>query len=130
MKLADRNKVLVVDDESMIVRLFQMILSASIPGVTIETAANGLEAFDKFRTNHYAVILMDLHMPVMDGQRAFGEMDKYCSQNDWEMPAVIFCTGFVASETLRSIVGNSTKHCLFTKPVRGDTLVDAVKARL
>ncbi len=130
MKQVDKNKVLVVDDESMIVRLFQMILSASMPGIVIDTAANGLEALDKFRLNHYAVILMDLHMPVMDGQRAFNEIDKYCQQNDWEMPSIIFCTGFVASDTLKSIVGTSTKHSLFTKPVRGDTLVEAVKARL
>ena len=34
-------------------------------GLTVELATNGQEAIDKLEINHYAVVLMDLQMPVM-----------------------------------------------------------------
>jgi CheY-like chemotaxis protein len=63
--------VLLVDDESAIRRLFQLILGAALPGCRIETAADGSEAVRMFSEGHHGVIVMDLHMPVMDGPTAF-----------------------------------------------------------
>ena len=37
---------------------------------SIDTAENGLEALAKFKANTYDLILMDLHMPEMDGWEA------------------------------------------------------------
>ena len=37
---------------------------------SIDTAENGLEALTKFKANTYDLILMDLHMPEMDGWEA------------------------------------------------------------
>ncbi len=39
-------------------------------GCTIETATNGQEALEKFARGRFDVILMDCHMPVMDGYAA------------------------------------------------------------
>ena len=89
MKQVDKSRILVVDDESMIVRLFQMILSASMPGIVIDAAANGLAALDKFRTNHYAVILMDLHMPIKNGYQAALEIREYEKTGLNKTPAII-----------------------------------------
>ena len=36
----------------------------------IDTAENGLEALKKYKSNAYDMILMDLHMPEMDGWEA------------------------------------------------------------
>jgi len=47
--------------------------------VIVDTAENGLVGLEKFKTNTYDVILMDLSMPVMDGYEAttaIREMDK------------------------------------------------------
>ena len=74
----DRKRVLLVDDEESIRTLFQIILSAQLPDRTFDVASNGAEAVESFIRGHHAVLLMDLHMPVMDGQIAFAEIERIC----------------------------------------------------
>jgi len=126
----DDGRVLVVDDERTILRLFQMILSSGIQGRTIDVASNGELAVKAFSEHHHAVIIMDLHMPVMDGQAAFFKLEELCKENNWQMPSVVFCTGFAPPDSISDVVDKSSKHCLLSKPVGGDTLVEAVKSRL
>jgi CheY-like chemotaxis protein len=126
----DRKRIVIVDDEDAIVRLFKMILLPELPGVEIETANNGLVAFNVFKEKRPALLLMDLNMPVMDGRIAFMEIQKHCEQNNWEMPAVVFCTGFAPPESIRSVVAKSEVNLILAKPVRCDVLIQAVKSRL
>lgn len=39
-------------------------------GATVDVARNGMEAVNKFRNDTHQLILMDLHMPVLDGYQA------------------------------------------------------------
>jgi CheY-like chemotaxis protein len=73
---------------------------------------------------------MDLHMPIMDGEKAFLEIRKYCKEAGIEMPAVVFCTGYAASDVLHKEVAADDRHCILNKPVRDSVLVDALKQRL
>ena len=57
----DSGRILIVDDEEDIARLFQVILEGAIPDCEIDLAANGKEAVARFCDDHHAVILMDLH---------------------------------------------------------------------
>lgn len=129
-KPRNRTRVLIVDDEGTIVRLFQMILSTALPSVKIDTASNGIEAVELFGTGHHGVILMDLHMPGMDGYAAFNRIERMCRDRGWEMPCVIFCTGFTPPDTVSNVVNSNPVHALLTKPVGGQTLIEAVKSRL
>lgn len=124
------NRILLVDDEATIVKLFQMIITSSIPDCTVDTAPNGQEALKEFEKHHHSVIVMDLHMPVMDGQSAFNEIHKIAETRHWMPPAVVFCTGFAPPDMVHRIVSTSSKHCLLSKPVRGEILVDAIRSRL
>jgi CheY-like chemotaxis protein len=69
-------------------------------------------------------------MPVMDGQFAFGEISKLCADKGWEMPAVVFCTGFAPPDSVMGAVDASDHHGLLLKPVTGEVLVQAVRSRL
>mgnify|MGYP001595314457 CR=1 FL=1 len=126
----EKNRILIVDDEVRIREVFRLILSDGLPDCKIDVAANGKEALEIFRTAHPSVVVMDLHMSVMDGQAAFMQLQKQCAENNWEMPSIIFCTGFAHPETVRSIVVRNATHCLLSKPVRGETLLNVVKSRL
>ena len=126
----DKSSVLIVDAEPSIVRLFKVKLSTAIPEVQIDTAANGEEALHLFSEKHHRVLLMDLHMPVMDGRVAFGKIEQLCESLNWEMPSVVFCTGFAPPESVKTVVAKNPAHCLLSKPVAGRALVDAVKSRL
>ncbi|MBK7929245.1 MAG: response regulator [Bryobacterales bacterium] len=55
-------------------------------GWKVELAGNGLEALQRFDRGHYAAILMDCQMPVMDGLQATVEIRK--RQNGARIPII------------------------------------------
>jgi CheY-like chemotaxis protein len=126
----DRGRVLIVDDEATIVKLFKMLLEFDLPGKQIDTASNGAEALEKFSAGHHGVLVMDLHMPVMDGLNAFLSIESSCRSRDWQMPAVVFCTGYAPPDPVLKAVAGNPSHCLLQKPVTSDVLVAAVASRL
>lgn len=126
----DRNRILIVDDETSIVRLFRMLLEFDLPGKQIDTASNGAEAVEKFAAGHHRVIVMDLHMPVMDGLNAFLSIEASCHARGWQMPAVVFCTGYAPPDSVLKAIAGNTTHCLLQKPVTSDVLVRTVSDRL
>lgn len=60
--------VLAVDDMAMNMMLIRKVLSKF--GLRIDTAVNGIEAFNKAKENTYDLIFMDCQMPEMDGFEA------------------------------------------------------------
>ena len=77
-------RVLVAEDNIINQKLIRHILEES--GLTVDLANNGLEAFEKRRNGHYALIFMDIQMPVMDGIEATQEILDY--EEDEEVPHV------------------------------------------
>jgi two-component system chemotaxis sensor kinase CheA len=63
--LAPARPVLVVDDSLTTRMLEQTILESA--GYTVEVASSGEEALVKARTTPYALVLVDVEMPGMDG---------------------------------------------------------------
>ena len=131
MKPCEEMSVLIVDDESGIRTLFQKILSLDLPDCKVDLAVNGADAIEVFRKSHPKVIMMDLSMPVMDGETAFYEIMKVCDENDWQQPSVVFCTGFVPPNSIQQIVQDcDSKHILLSKPVGREIIVSSVQSKL
>jgi signal transduction histidine kinase/CheY-like chemotaxis protein/HPt (histidine-containing phosphotransfer) domain-containing protein len=61
-------RVLLVEDNVINQQVAAEILQSA--GVTVDIAANGLEAVRGVRARHYDAVLMDVQMPVMDGLQA------------------------------------------------------------
>jgi len=126
-----RDRIMIVDDERAIRRLFSLILTSELPGHEIDIAEDGGQAVELFRQRHQGLLLMDLRMPGMDGRAAFLAIEQACRESNWEMPSVVFCTGFTPPETVRRVVEESCDvHALLAKPVSNDVLLDVVKRRL
>ncbi len=123
----DAGRLLLVDDEPNILKLFKTLISISLPDIDVDLAANGMEAVERFEEFHEAVIVMDLHMPVMTGQRAFHKIEEMCCEKGWAMPSVIFCTGYAPPEAVRRVVGNETRHRLLQKPVSAERLLGDIR---
>lgn len=61
-------KILLAEDNKINQRIAS--LTFNMMGVSIDIASNGKEALEMYRQNKYDLIMMDLHMPVMDGMEA------------------------------------------------------------
>lgn len=65
------SKILVVDDDEMMIMMARHILSTKYEVVTAETGAEAIEIFDKERPD---MVLSDLMMPEMDGMETLAEI--------------------------------------------------------
>jgi len=99
---AFRGRVLVVDDEDLILETTGAVLSAM--GFDVVTARDGAEALSvvETRRGELDLVLMDLTMPRMDGREAFLAMRR----QDPELP-VILSSGFTEQDSLRTFEGAS-----------------------
>jgi len=57
--------VLVVDDEEVMRSLFTDLLSER--GLKVSVAKNGLEAIQLVKKSFFHIVILDMHMPVMNG---------------------------------------------------------------
>ncbi|ALM20499.1 hypothetical protein AAT17_04235 [Nonlabens sp. MIC269] len=71
-------KVLIVEDNKINQMITKKILEQK--EFICDVANNGEEAVAMARANEYDLILMDIHMPVMDGKRATVEIRKFNSK--------------------------------------------------
>ena len=63
-------RILVAEDNNMNRVVAVETLQLLIPEVHVETAENGLEAVEKIQSGQFDVVLMDVHMPELDGMEA------------------------------------------------------------
>lgn len=122
-----RPRILIVDDDAMIRKLFGMIILGEFPEAVIEQTSNGDEAVEAFSLQRYDLVVMDLQMPIRDGREAFNEIDVMCRKNGWALPRVVFCTGYTPPESLHAIIRSNPIHCLIRKPVKAENLLECVR---
>lgn len=124
-------RVLIVDDNDSVRRVFKRVLQFSLPECKTDVASNGAEAVRLFGLHHHAVILMDLRMPVLDGESSFRMIEDVCRSRRWDEPSVVFCSGYIPSDgILDHIREHSRNCCLLHKPVDNKTLVASIRSRM
>ena len=86
LKLAEEDKptnpgkrLLVVDDNAINRRVARTFLEQI--GYEVEEAHNGRHALDKLEDMAFDLVLMDIHMPELDGQRTFDQLRAGTSRN-------------------------------------------------
>jgi len=123
-------KILLADDDEGIRRIFRRILNQGVPSARVDEASNGQEALEAYRKERYNIIIMDLRMPVMDGQESFLRIKEYCEGEKIDMPSVIFCTGYSPPGSVQKIVADDPSHALLLKPTTDICILNAVEQRL
>jgi PAS domain S-box-containing protein len=83
-------------------------------GLAGDVVANGREALDRWRSGDYALVLTDLHMPMMDGHELARSIR--AEEDDRRTPIVALTANAVASEEARC--REAGIDCYLTKPVR------------
>ena len=69
------NKVLVVDDEKLIVKGLKFSLEQD--GMEVDAAYDGQEAVDKIRDNDYDMVLLDIMLPIIDGMQVCQQVREF-----------------------------------------------------
>ncbi len=83
-------KILVAEDNHTNQILIKVMLEQL--GLVTEFADNGLEAISKFKENAYDLIIMDIHMPLLDGVRAMQDIRQIEKAKGLEKTSIIALT--------------------------------------
>jgi DNA-binding NtrC family response regulator len=70
--MTPKARILVVDDEDRFRQSLCRLLHAE--GLTVDSAASGLDALNKLATNEFDVVLLDMKMEGMSGADTFNEI--------------------------------------------------------
>lgn len=63
--MVEKKKILVCDDEPSILKVMDCVLSEA--GYQVVAASNGLAALEKFLKERFDLLIIDIHMPFLDG---------------------------------------------------------------
>lgn len=118
--MGSASRVLVVDDEPAIRALVAKIIERA--GHNVDTARDGAEAIAKLEQTQYAVIVLDLMMPNIDG---YGLIE-HLKVREGVKPAVIVVSAG-DSGALRRLDG-AMVHSILRKPFDIDVLGDLITA--
>jgi FixJ family two-component response regulator len=108
-----------VDDEESIRKALTRLLSSA--GLDVETFPSGLEFLDFLKDHRPDCVLLDLHMPVMDGFDVLGRLDRA----GLRLP-IIITTGHDSSEARERAMA-ARPSAYLRKPVDDRTLLDAIE---
>ena len=113
-------RILVADDEPGIRSALSRLLT--LEGYQVDLAKDGKEAWDKVRASSYDHILLDLKMPIMDGQQLF----QLIKDSDGRQASrIIFVTGDTVSQSTSDFTAASGNP-LLDKPFRLQDIRDVI----
>ena len=117
-----KKRILVVDDDKSILRTFTRILQKN--GYEIDVAETGREALEKTETNCYALALIDIRLPDMDGTDLLAKMQKTTRD-----AVKIMITGFPSLENGVKALDEGADAYL-VKPVKPEELLALIEEKL
>lgn len=114
-------RVLIVDDNAInrqVVRLFLAPL-----GLDLEEAANGREALDRLAASGFDLVLLDVHMPVMDGRACIAHIRS--SKAAWrDIPVVALTAEAMSGDRERLLALGMSDY--LPKPINSGALTAIV----
>lgn len=109
-------RILLVDDDPIVLRAIRRLLLASRPGWEIDMAESVSAAMLLVETKAYDVAVTDLHMPVLDGLSFLGRLKA-------EHPTLMRVIHSSHVESLTPEQSQELAHAVLAKPGRPDELV-------
>lgn len=119
---AERQVVLVVDDEPDILTSIKTFLEGALENVHVETATSGPQALDYVRENAVDLILSDYRMPEMNGLELLAKVREHRSK----VPRIII-TAYPDLELALDAINNEDVERFFTKPLDPLQIVQTVQ---
>jgi CheY-like chemotaxis protein len=116
-------QILLVEDNIVNQKVAQHLLGRM--GYYADVAANGVEAIAALTSQRYDVLLMDLHMPEMDGLEATRIIRRQLPSD--RQPVIVAMTAAALLEDQKASI-EAGMDAFITKPVRLEQLVDVLRS--
>jgi CheY-like chemotaxis protein len=116
------SKVLLVEDDPIIIRLYEKILK--LEGFEVEMADNGLAALELLPIFKPEIILLDIMMPTMNGVEFLGKMHE---NPEMQKIPVIVLTNVADSDVTLAAVNAGAALILIKSQTEPDDVVTAIK---
>ncbi len=118
-------EILIVDDSQVMRQMIMACLRAE-PGLSFTQADSGLEAIEKLSLGQFALVVLDLNMPDINGF----EVIEFIRGQDTlrELPILIVTTR--GDETSRARALDIGASAFMTKPFSPDEILSEVRALL
>jgi two-component system, sensor histidine kinase and response regulator len=114
--------ILLVEDKRMNQKLATVLLERK--GHHVFTAKNGREALDKIKARQFDAVLMDIHMPVMDGWKAT-ELIRAAEEGQERHTIIIAMTASAMPED-RDKCRKAGMDYYISKPINSDELYEVL----
>lgn len=97
-RLSKFNDICILIAEDNPINQFVAIKILKNWNISVDVAENGLEAFEKLKNKDYSLILMDTHMPVMNGIEATRKIRKELPAPKKDIPIISFSASVIDYE--------------------------------
>jgi len=118
-------KILIADDTAVNLSLATKLLIRR--GHDIIAVENGLQAFEAFREGSFDVVLMDIHMPVMDGLESTAKIREYEASETSRPPTAIIAMTANNEQSDHEIYLKSGMNGIITKPLDIKNVVSQIR---
>lgn len=115
-------KVLVVEDNQMNLLLAKTLLSKH--GFIVDVAEDGEIALEKMLKNDYHVVIMDIHMPILDGYETTRKIRNEFPENKKNIPIIALTAAAVKGEMERCFAAGMNDYV--SKPFKPDELINKI----
>ena len=116
--MTEKQRILIVDDNEEFCRSVADIIE--IEGYEGTSATDGFKALELVKQNSFALVLMDIKMPVMDGVETFKKIKELVPGTP-----VIMVTAFAVEDLIREALREGS-FGFVKKPVDFDELLDLI----
>lgn len=126
LPIAPSNKepiqILVTDDNRVNLLLATTVLKIILPEAQITEAMNGLEAFEKCKSDKFDIVFMDIQMPILNGYEATHKIRMELGLKD--LPIIALTAGVVSGEREKCV--KAGMNDFITKPFLQEDLIAAL----
>ncbi|GFE58236.1 response regulator [Geobacter sp. AOG1] len=121
--LQDMVRILLAEDAEDNRHIFRLFLKNT--RFEIDEAENGAIAVEKFKSGSYAMVLMDMQMPIMDGLSATRAIRQLERERALTPIPIIALTAFTSTEDIQNCMAAGC-NLHISKPVRKDKLIETI----